>query len=115
MACPKARFVPKIVPDSPGCDIICSMTTTIRCHFDGKVLIPDEPVDLPVDKPLTIRVEGARGGVVLVPPKKGKGMTGAKLAASKFVGMWADRTDITDSTEFVRELRRRSEQRGGGE
>jgi hypothetical protein len=37
------------------------MLLNIRAHFDGKVFIPDEPVELPVDQPLTINVEiGAR-------------------------------------------------------
>jgi hypothetical protein len=36
------------------------MTTTIRAHFDGRVIIPDEPVDLPVDKPLTFDVRDPR-------------------------------------------------------
>ncbi len=26
-------------------------------HFDGKYLLPDEPVDLPTDKPLRVTVE----------------------------------------------------------
>ena len=30
---------------------------TIRAHFDGKVIVPDEPVTLPAGTPLTIRVE----------------------------------------------------------
>ncbi|MDB5302744.1 MAG: hypothetical protein JWM97_293 [Phycisphaerales bacterium] len=30
--------------------------TTLRAHFDGKVLIPDDPVDLPKDRPLEIYV-----------------------------------------------------------
>ena len=30
---------------------------TIRAHFDGKVIVPDEPVELPAGTPLTIRVE----------------------------------------------------------
>jgi hypothetical protein len=29
----------------------------IRAHFDGKVLVPDEPVDLPCNQPLVLRVE----------------------------------------------------------
>ena len=34
------------------------MTTTIRAHFDGKQsLVLDEPVDLPVGKPLWVHVE----------------------------------------------------------
>jgi hypothetical protein len=33
------------------------MTVTIRAHFDGKVIVPDEAVTLPRDTPLTVRVE----------------------------------------------------------
>ena len=32
------------------------MTTAFRAHFDGKVIVPDEPVDLPTDCVLEIRV-----------------------------------------------------------
>ena len=35
------------------------MTHSIRAHFDGRVLVPDEPVDLPVGQPLRLRVEAA--------------------------------------------------------
>jgi hypothetical protein len=28
------------------------MSVVIRAHFDGKVIVPDEPVDLPVNEPL---------------------------------------------------------------
>jgi len=28
------------------------MSIKVRAHFDGKAIIPDEPVDLPVDQPL---------------------------------------------------------------
>lgn len=30
--------------------------TTLRAHFDGKVLVPDEPVDLPTGRSLRIRI-----------------------------------------------------------
>ncbi|HWE94530.1 MAG TPA: hypothetical protein VG269_11255 [Tepidisphaeraceae bacterium] len=30
--------------------------TTLRAHFDGRVLIPDAPVDLPTDRPLEVHV-----------------------------------------------------------
>ena len=30
---------------------------TIRCHFDGKVLIPEEPIELPEGEPLVAHVE----------------------------------------------------------
>lgn len=32
------------------------MTTRFRGHFDGKVIIPDEPVDFPIDVPLEFTV-----------------------------------------------------------
>jgi hypothetical protein len=31
--------------------------TTLKAHFDGKVLVPEEPVDLPVDCTLQVHVE----------------------------------------------------------
>jgi len=33
--------------------------TTIRAHFDGRVFVPDEPVDLPKDAPLELDVRPA--------------------------------------------------------
>ena len=33
------------------------MTKTISAHFDGKVIVPDEPVELPVGQPLRVRLE----------------------------------------------------------
>ncbi len=30
------------------------MSITIRAHFDGKAIIPDQPVDLPVNEPLEL-------------------------------------------------------------
>ena len=35
--------------------------TTLRGHFDGKVIVPDEPVDLPRDQQLVINVTPAEG------------------------------------------------------
>ncbi len=32
------------------------LMTTIRAHFDGKVFVPDEPVDLPIGKRVEIPV-----------------------------------------------------------
>ena len=40
--------------------------TTLKAHFDGKVLVPDEAVDLPVNCPLEVQVRpieaGTQGG-----------------------------------------------------
>jgi len=33
------------------------MTTTLKAHFDGKVLVPDEPVELPRNCALKVSVE----------------------------------------------------------
>lgn len=38
------------------------MTLNIRAHFDGKVIVPDEPVALPEGTPLTLSVETAGWG-----------------------------------------------------
>ncbi|HET6387287.1 MAG TPA: hypothetical protein VFJ58_28180 [Armatimonadota bacterium] len=35
------------------------MTTTFRAHFDGSVLVPEEPVDLPLGEVLQFEVAGA--------------------------------------------------------
>ncbi len=36
------------------------MSEIIAAHFDGKVIVPDEPVQLPVGEPLRLRVEVAK-------------------------------------------------------
>ncbi len=33
--------------------------TTIKAHFDGKIFVPDEPVDLSPDQAVLLRVEPA--------------------------------------------------------
>jgi hypothetical protein len=33
------------------------MSHSISAHFDGKFIVPDEPVDLPVGQPLRVLVE----------------------------------------------------------
>jgi hypothetical protein len=91
------------------------MSIAIRAHFDGKVFVPDEPVDLPVGKVAEIRVEsgdqpeGLPGISITDPP--GGPATAQGLLLSGIIGLWADRDDIGDSTEFVRRLRRQAEQR----
>lgn len=41
-------------------------------------------------------------------------LTARELAASGLVGLWADRTDLPDSPEYARQLRRQAEQRTHG-
>jgi hypothetical protein len=38
-------------------------------------------------------------------------LSGADLAGSELIGIWADRTDIVDSREFAHQLRHRAEHR----
>jgi hypothetical protein len=78
--------------------------TTIRAHFDGKAIIPDEPFDVPVNQPLTIYVDAS------VSPQQS--ITGAEIVQSGFAGLWKDRDDIGDSVEYARKLRRLAETRG---
>ena len=33
------------------------MAIVVRAHFDGKVIVPDEPVDLPVNEPLEFELK----------------------------------------------------------
>ena len=35
------------------------MTHSFRAHFDGKVLIPDEPVEIPVGQPVQVQLTPA--------------------------------------------------------
>jgi hypothetical protein len=37
------------------------MMTTVLAHFDGKVFVPDEPVDVPIGTPLRVHVEAMSG------------------------------------------------------
>lgn len=83
---------------------------SIGCHFDGKVLVPDEPVSLPVNQPLVADVREESG---IVDPPDGRPMTVGDLLESGFIGAWAKRKDIKDSSKFARQLRERA-QRGTG-
>jgi hypothetical protein len=46
------------------------MTTTLRAHFDGKVIVPDEPVELPVGQPLRIEVYTASADYSALSPEE---------------------------------------------
>jgi len=40
---------------------------TVRAHYDGRVIVPDEPVDLPVNAPLDLDIKPANGGQPAAP------------------------------------------------
>lgn len=62
------------------------MSQTITGHFDGKVIIPENPVKLPVGKRLRIQVE-------LAPTGNGKKKTAKRL---KFTGAGQFNSGIPD-------------------
>jgi len=35
------------------------MSVIIKAHYDGKAIIPDEPVDLPVNEPLEVELRSS--------------------------------------------------------
>jgi hypothetical protein len=37
-----------------------NMTKSLLAHFDGKVIVPDEPLKLPVGKRLRVRIESVQ-------------------------------------------------------
>ena len=68
-------------------------------------LVVDVPRDLPAG-PAEVVV------TALSPSETDHPWTVGDLLASGLVGMWEDRTDITDSLEFARKLRQDAEGRG---
>jgi hypothetical protein len=34
---------------------------TVNAHFDGRVIVPDEPLDLPPNQPLIVQIEPVSG------------------------------------------------------
>ena len=79
---------------------------TIKCHYDGKVFIPDEPVELSAGEPATVTIADGAASVFFT---GGAGGTVADLLNSGFIGAWGDRQDIADGVEYARDLRRRAE------
>lgn len=82
---------------------------TINAHFDGKTIVPDEPVDLPINQPLRVIVEER---LTFVDPPDGKPATVVEMIKAGVIGAWKDREDIQDSTTYAQDLRRRAENRG---
>jgi hypothetical protein len=56
-------------------------------------------------------IEGFQKEPVPNPPSTPPVRLGTDLHGSELIGIWADRTDITDSREFAQGLRRQAEQR----
>ena len=80
------------------------MSVIIKAHFDGKTIVPDSQVDIPANQPLEVEVR--------LLPKKTSHTTMTKTANKKlditslpFFGMWSDREDMENSTEWVQKER----------
>ncbi|GEM_PF-5767077 len=69
------------------------MVTTFKAHFDGKALIPDEPVTLPKDKPLQVSI------IVKQLKRKPKTEKKAKRRAIWELGKNPVRLGIPDASE----------------
>jgi hypothetical protein len=58
------------------------MSRVIRAHFDGRVFIPDEPVDAPVNQPLQLWYENGKAASQHAPEQES---VAARLRALKSI------------------------------
>jgi hypothetical protein len=56
------------------------MTITFRARYDGRALVPEEPIDLPVDQELIVRAESAESSADAPAPVKTTGREMIQLA-----------------------------------
>lgn len=83
------------------------MSFRLRAHFDGKSIVPNEPLELPEDQELEIEVR-----VITGPRRRRKSKRPAgRVTSTPFFGMWADREDMKDSLGWVRKERERWNER----
>lgn len=83
---------------------------TIKCHFDGKAFIPEEPVNLPVGQVAHVSTEAAPRDVTIMAAAEGDGTVGDVLRSGA-IGGWKHRADITDGRTFVDALRAARQER----
>ena len=76
---------------------------TIRCHFDGKVFVPDEPVDAQAGQQGEVRIDPSP-----VEFTGGPGAPIGELLKSDAIGGWSRFEDDIDSLALARELRQRA-------
>lgn len=79
------------------------MSVIIRAHFDGKTIVPDSALDLPADQALEVEVHLISPNAKATVAPVADGMP--DITAMPFFGMWADREDMADSSQWVREER----------
>ena len=71
---------------------------------NGELIIKD----LPVQKGQQVEVL-----LLFTPPSKRPRLTAKQLLNSELVGLWKDRTDITDNLDYARQLREQAQKRPG--
>jgi len=79
------------------------MSVKIRAHYDGKTIIPDEPVNIPTNEPLVVEVS--------LKTERAAGKAAESITSLPFFGMWADRDDMSDSIAWVTKERERWNER----
>lgn len=78
-----------------------------------KTVIPKDR-KLSIELPPQVPTGAAELVVIVSPASLPRGKTAGDLLNSPLVGMWKGRTDITDTIQFARELRKRGEARVRG-
>ncbi len=89
----------QLPPDAPRGRV--EVTVKKRVPQTVQALTPEEEAVLDAELEELLSPESLRG----------LGLTAEEIAESPEFGIWVDREDITDSAEFVAEMRRKSRQR----
>jgi len=82
------------------------MSFRVSAHFDGKTIVPNEPLELPKDQELEIEIR-----VITRSQKRGRRKRAGRVTSLPFFGMWANREDMKDSAAWVRKERERWSER----
>jgi predicted DNA-binding antitoxin AbrB/MazE fold protein len=85
---------------------------TIHAVFENGVFRPIEPVDLPEQTTVAFEPRVLTGGNSQpVASDAKRTLSASDLLRSDLVGLWAERTDISESREFARRLREQAQTR----
>ena len=71
------------------------MTKSLTAHFDGKVIVPDEPVELPVGQPLRVVV------AVELPTDRPRRQLGTMKGTVRFIAPEFD-APLDDFREYMK-------------
>jgi len=80
------------------------MSVIIKAHFDGKTIVPDSHLDLPVDQPMEVELRLITPAEHTDLPKSSR-VTKLDITKLTFFGMWKDREDMSDSVLWVQRER----------